>query len=142
MVSSCVNPTCCAQLSTLNEGDLYALERGSVDSEFFWLCSACVPEVALRLDAMGDVSVRLRSDADHPQPPHSDSRLRLAVWSAMDRMPLHRANRRPSVDAFNQIRERSVLFIMRSRIKPRNYLDTQSRVRKRLNQCKLLQPIP
>ena len=92
MVSSCVNPACCAEFKLLNGGDLYALERRSTDTEFFWLCSACVPVVALRLDAMGGISVRPRSDAQRPQPPHSDSHLRLVARSSMDPMPWHRAN--------------------------------------------------
>ncbi len=57
MVSCCANPPCRIEFKLLNGGDLYALERRSANTEFFWLCSACVPMVALRLDAMGGVSL-------------------------------------------------------------------------------------
>lgn len=43
MVSCCVNPACRTEFRSLNTGVLYAAERGSADTEFFWLCSACVP---------------------------------------------------------------------------------------------------
>ena len=73
MVSCCVNPACRAEFKLLNTGDLYALERRSADTEFFWLCFACALVVAPGLDAMGGVSVRTRSDARHPQLPDLNS---------------------------------------------------------------------
>ncbi len=93
MVSCCVNPACRTEFKLLNTGDLYALERRSADTEFFWLCSACVPVVALGLDAMEGVSVRPRSDVRRPQLPHLDSRLRLVARSSVGRTPWHRSNR-------------------------------------------------
>jgi|ERR1700732_4613557 hypothetical protein len=91
MVRCCVNPACRAEFRFLNIGNLYALERRSTDTEFFWLCPACVPRVALSLDSMGRVSVRPKSDAVRPQPPHPDSYLRL-VAQRKPRTPWHRAS--------------------------------------------------
>lgn len=71
MVSCCVNPACRTEFRSLNAGVLYAVERGSVDTEFFWLCSACVPRVPLCLDPTGCISVRPRCDAVR-QPPYPD----------------------------------------------------------------------
>jgi hypothetical protein len=31
------------EFDELSSGDLYAYERGSVDTEDFWLCSTCAP---------------------------------------------------------------------------------------------------
>ena len=81
MVSSCSNPACLRELTLLNEGRLYAFERRSVDTAFFWLCPDCVPLFALFLDAMGSVAVRLRSGPRRPQPPRLDSNLRLVAGS-------------------------------------------------------------
>ena len=91
MVTSCVNPGCRTEFKFLNTGDLYALERRSTDTEFFWLCSACVPVVALSLDPMGSVSVRRKSDAVLPQPPHPDGYLRLVAQRKLC-TPWHRAS--------------------------------------------------
>jgi hypothetical protein len=91
MVSYCVNPACRTELRFLNTGDLYALERRSADTEFFWLCSACVPAVALSLDSKGCVSVRPQSDAVRPQPPHPDGYLRLVAQRKL-RTPRHHAS--------------------------------------------------
>ena len=91
MVSCCVNPACRTEFRSLNTGVLYAIERRSVDTEFFWLCSACVPVVALSLDPMECVSVTPKSAAVRPQPPHPDGYLRLAAQSKL-RTPWHRAS--------------------------------------------------
>ena len=56
MVNDCVNPACGTELNVFNTGELYALERRSADTEFFWLCPACVPVVTLGLDATGSVA--------------------------------------------------------------------------------------
>ncbi|MBB5060957.1 hypothetical protein HDF16_005693 [Granulicella aggregans] len=60
MVDVCVNPTCKTAFTTLTTGDLYALENRSANTEFFWLCSACVPSVVPFLDLHGRVSVGSR----------------------------------------------------------------------------------
>jgi hypothetical protein len=90
MVSRCVNPACRKEFRSLNTGDIYAVERRSGDTEFFWLCSACVPVVALSLDSMGSIFVGLRRDAEHLQGTHPDSRLRL-VYSPVEHPPWVRA---------------------------------------------------
>jgi hypothetical protein len=99
MVSFCVNPACHAEFRSLNTGALYAVERQSVNTEFFWLCSACVPVVVLSLDAMGCVSVRPKSDAVRPRPPHPDGYLRLVArrklltpWHSTNLDPLRLAS--------------------------------------------------
>ena len=69
MVSCRVNPACRTEFKPLNTGYLYALERRSADTEFFWLCSACALVVALSLDVTGGVSVRARSNAHRSHPP-------------------------------------------------------------------------
>jgi hypothetical protein len=79
MVTSCINPACRNEFRFLNTGNLYALERRSADTEFFWLCSACVPLVALSLDPIGCISVRPQSDTVRPKPPHPDGYLRLVA---------------------------------------------------------------
>ena len=76
MVRCCINPACCIEFRSLNAGALYAVERRSADTEFFWLCSNCVSKVALSLDPIGGVSVRPKSDAVRPQPPQPDGYLR------------------------------------------------------------------
>ena len=90
MVSCCINPACHTEFRFLNTGGLYALERQSVNTEFFWLCSACVPLVALSLDLLGNVCVGPKCDAVHQQHPHPDRRLRL-VYRPMERTPWLRA---------------------------------------------------
>ena len=90
MVSRCVNPACHAEFRSLHTGDIYAVERRAADTEFFWLCSACVPLVALSLDSTGNVSVEPRGDAGHLHEPHPNSRLRL-VYSPAEHSPWRRA---------------------------------------------------
>ena len=119
MVSCCVNPACRTEFKLLNTGDLYALERRSADTEFFWLCSACVPVVALGLDAMGGVSVRPRSDA---------AARSYLIWTVVFGWLLappwnvsHGIGpTAPTGRRFERIRAQSALFIMRSRVKPRD----------------------
>ncbi len=89
MVTSCVKPACRNELRFLSTGNLYALERRSADTEFFWLCSACVPLVVLSLDPRGCISVIPQSDAVSPQPPHPDAYLRLVAQRNL-RTPWHR----------------------------------------------------
>jgi hypothetical protein len=86
MISCCVNPACRAELKLFNTGELYVYERPTADTEFFWVCSACGPEVNVHLDPRGCVSVRPRSDINRAQPPHPDGHLRL-VARPMKRVP-------------------------------------------------------
>jgi hypothetical protein len=77
MVKRCVNSSCREEFKLLNGGDLYALERRSVNTEFFWLCSACARVHELYLDPMGYVSVRDGGLIHRMPPPHPDANLRL-----------------------------------------------------------------
>lgn len=45
MASRCVNPACRTEFKFSNTGDLYALERRSADTGFFWLCFACLRDL-------------------------------------------------------------------------------------------------
>lgn len=79
MVRCCINSACHAEFTVLSGGAVYAYERPSADTEFFWLCSACAPKFELYLDSKGCVLVRERNNLIHPQPPDPDRRLRLVV---------------------------------------------------------------
>ncbi len=77
MINRCVNPECGIELKVFNSGNLYALDRRSADTEFFWLCPTCTLVTVLQLDPDGSVVVKPRSDEEHRQPPHPNNRLRL-----------------------------------------------------------------
>jgi len=77
MVKRCVNSTCHEEFKLLNGGDLYALERRSANTEFFWLCPACSCEYELYLDPTGMVTVQARCLIHRVPPPHPDANLRL-----------------------------------------------------------------
>jgi len=77
MLKRCVNPACREEFKLLNGGDLYALERRSDNTEFFWMCSECAVNFDLYLDPAGCVSLRLWNAINHAQPPHPDANLRL-----------------------------------------------------------------
>jgi hypothetical protein len=76
MVSCCINPSCKAEFRSHEAGDLYALEAKAADTEFFWMCEDCAPELALALGSSGGVEVRPRM-AGQRQPPHPLRDLRL-----------------------------------------------------------------
>ncbi len=76
MVNRCSNHDCRAEFKVLNGGNLYALERKSADTEFFWLCSACTSVFELYLDPAGCVSVRAQSPMHRSSPPHPEGNLR------------------------------------------------------------------
>ena len=82
MVSSCSNPVCRREVRYLNTGSLYAFERRSSATEFFWLCRECGPQVSLFLDATGSVSAKPRSNSGRPRPPHPNGDLRLVAGPA------------------------------------------------------------
>ncbi len=112
MVRCCVNPACCAEFRLFSIGDLYALERRSTDTEFFWLCPACVPTVELCLDPTGCISVRPQSDAVRPHPPHPDGYRRLVTQRKLP-TPWHRAGSPHAADALRPIWTRSASFVKR-----------------------------
>jgi hypothetical protein len=82
MVNRCLNPDCRTEFKLLNAGDLYAYERRSADTEFFWLCSACACKFDLYLDSSGRVAVRARNVLNRASPPTLDGHLRLVSRSA------------------------------------------------------------
>lgn len=53
MIHSCVNPDCHTELKALNTGRLYAVERRSGNTEFFWLYAICAAGFILCLDLIG-----------------------------------------------------------------------------------------
>ena len=63
MVQHCVNPACRREFQLLHAGDLYALERGSADTEFFWLCSDCACMFDLLVNESGVVGL-----SEHGEP--------------------------------------------------------------------------
>ena len=93
MVNRCSNRDCRAEFKVLNGGDLYAYERRSADTEFFWLCSVCASGYDLYLDPKGRIEVRARNPAHQGRPPHPDGSLRLISRSIR---PTLRPNTMPS----------------------------------------------
>jgi hypothetical protein len=93
MIGRCANSACQAELGSLSAGDLYALERRSADTEFFWVCSACAPLMSLCLDPMGYASVRLRSEVVRPQPLLSEIWIRLVFSHKSQAAGTNRGNR-------------------------------------------------
>jgi len=81
MVNRCSNPDCRVEFDVLSPGDLYAYERRSADTEFFWLCSACAARYDLHLDAAGRISLRAGDAVHHGSPPHAGGKLRLVTRS-------------------------------------------------------------
>jgi hypothetical protein len=79
MVDCCVNPACGAEFKQLSGGDLYAIERRSADTEFFWLCSRCAAVFDVCLGAAGKVGLRRRGARGKARSPHPEGNLRLVT---------------------------------------------------------------
>lgn len=78
MVNCCANPSCKKEFRFLNGGDLYALERESENTQFFWICSRCSRSLVLELGSDGSVSPGFRSRAaNSPHPPRPEGYLKL-----------------------------------------------------------------
>jgi hypothetical protein len=90
MVNCCANPACRTEFRLLDSGDLYAIERTSADTEFFWICSNCSSRFNLSLDSMGKVLLTPRGDREQPHTPQPQARLRL-VARARRHMPWRHA---------------------------------------------------
>ena len=90
MVNCCVNPACRTELRLLNSGDLYAIEKPSADTEFFWICTNCSSRFNLCLDSMGMISLQPRGESEPTHPPQIQARLRL-VARARRHMPWRHA---------------------------------------------------
>jgi len=86
MVDCCANPACRAEFRLLNSGDLYALERRSQDTEFFWLCSACFAHYELQLDSHGKPAIIPRATRQYTRPAAPEATLRL-ICCAIRRIP-------------------------------------------------------
>lgn len=91
MVKRCINPECHNEFRQWNTGDLYALERGSDDTRFFWLCSDCAQSMAVIVDALGAVSVRRQFGVMMTTPANHNARLRLISGHGTTWLP-HRAD--------------------------------------------------
>jgi hypothetical protein len=90
MVNCCINPACRIEFRLLNSGDLYAIERPSAETEFFWICADCASRFSLVLDPAGTVSLRPRGKNEQGYPPQLQARLRL-VAHARRHMPWRNA---------------------------------------------------
>jgi len=78
MVNCCANPSCRTELKFLNGGDLYALERASESTQFFWICPACSRSLVLELGMDGNILANSRSRTNRaPHPPCPESYLKL-----------------------------------------------------------------
>ncbi|HKO20946.1 MAG TPA: hypothetical protein VJU82_18890 [Acidobacteriaceae bacterium] len=95
MVQHCFNPACRQEFQLLHAGDLYALEWGSADTEFFWLCSECACKFTLVLRESGTVAL---SEHGAPRPANHTTRggeLRLIARCAR---PAPRPDSRPTTE--------------------------------------------
>jgi len=79
MVNRCANPVCQAEFSLWNSGDIYAMERRSADTEFFWLCARCTDTMRPTLDSSGNLCVIPLTPQAYRRPPHPDHDLRLVA---------------------------------------------------------------
>lgn len=89
MVKHCINPACRAEFKVYNSGFLYAHERPSQDTEFFWLCSPCAAKFIPALDEDGNVSIRMRTSGVHFLPPRKGGDLRV-ISAPAQRLPWRR----------------------------------------------------
>lgn len=86
MVKHCINPACRVEFKVYNSGYLYAHERPSHDTEFFWLCSPCATKVVPVLDDDEHVGIRPRTAGMHFLPPRRGGDLRV-VSAPAQRLP-------------------------------------------------------
>lgn len=69
MLSKCANPSCSASFRYFHEGKLFRIETSGSTAgnaelakpagrvEFFWLCARCAPEMTVRDDGRGHISI-------------------------------------------------------------------------------------
>ena len=86
MVSHCTNPVCGIESRSFSSGYLYAHERQSADTKYFWLCFPCGSQFVPDLDSDHRISVMPRSRSRSLPPPRTDGYMRL-VATPMRRMP-------------------------------------------------------
>ena len=89
MVKRCINPECRNEFRRLRSGELYALENGSLDTRFVWLCGECASRFAVNMDAAGSVCVGERSGVARTTSEDYRTRLRL-VCSGQSHISWHR----------------------------------------------------
>jgi hypothetical protein len=108
VVDCCANPGCHADFRQFNSGDLYALERRSANTEFFWLCSECAPHFDLLLSAEGRLSFHTRINGRQTRPANPESTLRL-VSSATHGFPWRNTVQVDEPRTFRKLGERREL---------------------------------
>lgn len=89
MVNCCVNPACTAEYKLLRIGDVYAIERADAETEYVWLCSVCVADFDVDLDAKSAVLVKSRTEKAEPMPTTSLVKIYLVEHGARG-VPLQR----------------------------------------------------
>ena len=78
MIHCCINPSCMTEFRFLNGGNLYALEKESENTQFFWVCSNCSRSLVLELGSDGSVSITNRARKNCvPHPPRPEGYLKL-----------------------------------------------------------------
>ena len=93
MVQHCFNAACRQEFQLLHAGDLYAMERKSGDTEFFWLCSDCASRFELRLNFSGFVTLSDVRASRATRRPSAESELHLISRCAR---PAPRLDSRPT----------------------------------------------
>ena len=89
MVKHCINPECRAEFKLYSTGFLYAHERPSHDTEFFWICTPCSTRFMPALDDGGTVAIRPRTSGMQFLPPRRNADLRV-VSAPAQRLPWRR----------------------------------------------------
>jgi hypothetical protein len=79
MVNRCASPSCQEEFKCFTAGELYALDRRSADTEFFWLCPVCASHFVVFLEPAGRVGVKPKADFRSPQRSDSERCLRLVT---------------------------------------------------------------
>ena len=79
MVNHCVNPGCHEEFKYFSAGELYALERRSAATEFFWLCNVHASRFVVCLEPAGCVGVKPRAEFCSLQRPDPERSLRFVT---------------------------------------------------------------
>lgn len=108
MVKHCINPDCRAEFKLYTSGFLYAHERPSQNTEFFWICTPCSTRFVPTLDDAGHVTVQPRTSGTQFLPPRRNGDLRVVS------MPAQRLPWRRSVPAGERIPPVGAAFLDRS----------------------------
>jgi hypothetical protein len=98
MVNNCANPVCRAAFKLLDSGDLYALERQTSNTEFYWLCPECASRFELDLNTWSGILLRHRGEQGHADMPRPEASLRL-VARAVQHMQDTQEGERPVLES-------------------------------------------